>query len=733
MALTVEQQTLALLASMQKLLHEQSKSAKSVMDLTRQTTLASDALENLAVAGKNGRNLTEDELKMRSELSAAMREEQAALRRKQRAQEQYDKLEQDHRNKTAAQQAIDLSSYQTQRATAASQLTAATANHAASSQRVTTLTNIFNNSIGRASNGLNILVGVLSLAGKSILSFNNNFLSATTKSSGVIESASGTFDESMNYWNTALGLSTGVLGQNVLAIMAENRQMVNAMGGIRNVINTAGDSIEDMRGFYGGLEESMTATTGIMTSFATSGVKASKDTLVAYNKDLTLLSKQTGMAPTAINAMIDSISSDVDSMSILKNAREGEREAILANQRALLTSNIALGMTAKQAEAAGKMLNKMVAQKPLDRLKQAAKMRAMGAALGLGPESEKAARAVSAGKNATNEQIKDLRDFSVKATGLVDTAARQGIGQELFVTEMLDKLDLSQYYGSGSVFSATLGDVMRQNTEETNAMYQTSSDSNIIALNNIADIALEALNTLISGQLIWSGLYSLINLLGDKIGGLATVIVSGVERFINDFQMLLAKLLPTWIGGGSEKEASLKAERKTIDAQHDFLVKNVFTTHTATEKNETQLGFVPEDLKKESVARHAREREKEKNDKEALSKMVTPTPPAAPVKVEPTIAQANAEKTTTDRSYATAQFHTDLLTDQNNKIDQQLANMKDANLYLKTMAEVVPKLLDTAEKQLAVSTMTQDQKDKAAKSLGSWNAKFSADYSYGAA
>ena len=72
----------------------------------------------------------------------------------------------------------------------------------------------------------------------------------------------------------------------------------------------------------------------------------------------------------------------------------------------------------------------------------------------------------------------------------------------------------------------------------------------------------------------------------------------------------------------------------------------------------------------------------------------------------------------------------ELVTQQNSKIDQQLSNMTSSNQYLEIIADTNPILVDLAEKQLAVSTMNQDQKDKMASRMNSENAKFSANYSY---
>jgi hypothetical protein len=122
----------------------------------------------------------------------------------------------------------------------------------------------------------------------------------------------------------------------------------------------------------------------------------------------------------------------------------------------MINLNVAAGMTADQAKAAAKMLNKMVAAKPLERIKEAARMRALGGAMGISG-ADAAAQAVMAGPGKQTAQMrKDIEDFSKNATTMMDQARGQGLGSEITAVQLLDKLNLDQYYGSDSPFSTTL-------------------------------------------------------------------------------------------------------------------------------------------------------------------------------------------------------------------------------------------------------------------------------------
>lgn len=772
---TQEQQIAALITSLNNLVAAQSQATRAVHDMTNSAHQASDEISDLARAGAGGRKLTEEEIKLKAKLIEAINHEVSASRRKTQAEEALAALNAERAKQTRDERRLSTASFRQQHTAALNNVISARSNHAATQSATASLRTGFVASVSKAVSSLATWVGLLAKIGTSLLGFNKTFMDATTKSGGVIEESTGNFDQGMSQWITSLGMSTGIQGDIALGLLAENRQMVNAVGGISNAIHLTGDSIMSMRGFYGGLEESMKATLGIMTEFATKGVQPTTDALNAYNKDLTMLSMQTGMAPTAINAMIDAIADDTESIHLLRSAREGERGALLASERALLKNNIALGMSAKQAEEAAKMLNKMVAQKPLDRLKQAAKMRAMGAAMGLGSEAAAAAKAVEAGPRATAEQRADLNSFNIQMTGMVDQSAQQGMAQELFVTEMLGKLDMNEYYGPSSPFSATLGNIQAVSTEILSANYKSSSDSTIVAVNNVADISLGILDTIISGQLAWNELIQATRFIGILIKDF----ISGFSAFSDNVSSLFGgeEAKPTDVAPTNKietnttaqpvttqgepsanplysnltpemKKAYMRPPAKTAEENKKLDDENTAKINAkmdAAIKGET--GAKPAPAKPiEPVAKPVPALEPIAKPIEPVAKPVpTPAPlSTSPLNILPPVIPGEAPlvrivpDTIQDSVMAMHASETtnlmsdqvELVTQQNSKIDQQLSNMTSSNQYLKIIADTNPILVDLAEKQLAVSTMNQVQKDKMASRMNSENAKFSANYSY---
>jgi hypothetical protein len=276
-------------------------------------------------------------------------------------------------------------------------------------------------------------------------------------------------------------IKMGIDPEAFAGITTEARQMINALGGTSKYTELLGDAQNALYAQTGNFAEALKAATAIAQSMIYSGFKPTKAAVAEYVEDIKNLSRLTGKSISELQSMVDEVAKDTDSLTLLRAAREDEREAILKSQRAIIEMGVNMGMSAEQAKEAAKMLNKMVAAKPIDRIKQAAKMRAFGAAFGIAG-SEEAARGVIAGPRATAEQKKAIQQFNTNATNFADQARGAGLGTEIAVTTLLDKLDLDQYYGAGSTFSATLGTALKSNSDDVAKRYTDISKDGFAAL-----------------------------------------------------------------------------------------------------------------------------------------------------------------------------------------------------------------------------------------------------------
>lgn len=277
------------------------------------------------------------------------------------------------------------------------------------------------------------------------------------------------------------------------------RQMFNAMGGTSNGLKELDGSIDRFTIMTGSFADGLKLAADTAKSFAEKGIRPTAVSMEMYQNDLVALRRQTGLSVEQAHQLYNSVAGDVESIDILRSARADEREAILRSQRALIQQSIAAGMSAEQAKEAAKMLNKMVAAKPLERLKQAAKVRALSGAMGLAG-GEEAAQAITAGKRATPEQQRMLQEFSNRAANAMDAAAGQGLGTEIFATTLLDKLDLDQYYGKSSQFSTTLGDSLKNaNGDLSQKFIDASKSGQAEMIKNVLGIY-EQVKLVVSGQ-----------------------------------------------------------------------------------------------------------------------------------------------------------------------------------------------------------------------------------------
>ena len=268
-------------------------------------------------------------------------------------------------------------------------------------------------------------------------------------------------------------------------------------------------------------------------------------------------------------------------------------------------------------------------------------------------------------------------------------------------------------------------------------MYQSSTDSTIKAVNNAADIALHTLESLKNGTLIWAQMLMSLEELVTGMGG-ATGILQNIKDFSAEFvaggKDLFAKLeniseilihpVTAAMGGVIPHADTTHRERLEAEIEARKTAKTTQDTNKAVIKTNDQVKADTDAI----IAAKTKEREEDKTKRYA-ARTATPSE-AAPVTVIPNAMKEGADKAKSDKAESLMNNQLDQSVVTNNKIDEQLKQMTNSNEFLKIIADTNPKLVELAEKQLAVSTMTQEQKDRAASRLRSENAKFSTDYAY---
>jgi hypothetical protein len=351
--------------------------------------------------------------------------------------------------------------------------------------------------------------------GKTVAANARQQLAQVKASDGVIE-ASGNIEKALLDQQT-LALKYGVSADAFINATKQGRQMFNAMGGTTQGMATLDSTVKRLVVSTGGdFQKALELATQGAKSLATAGVKPTRAALERYTDDVNRLIAQTGMSRESAMSLYDSMSQDVDMIDILRSARGSEREAILQSQRAMIQNAIAAGMSAEQAQRAAKMLNQMVAAKPIDRIKQAAKMRAMAGAMGIAGGDE-AAQAVIAGKRATPEQKEALMRFNENAANKMDQMGQGSLGGEIFATTLADKLNMDQYFGKDSPFSTSIDTLKAPIAQIDATMKDVSEDQIAQTIASTAEMV-KQLDLIASGQHwlgpIAAGVSSIIMLMG---------------------------------------------------------------------------------------------------------------------------------------------------------------------------------------------------------------------------
>jgi len=350
----------------------------------------------------------------------------------------------------------------------------------------------------------------------------------------------------------------GIQPEEMAKMAAENRQAINSVGGLSKALDETNPLFSELAARTGSTTEAQKILLKQMTQFASVGVKPSTEALKKYNDDIATLSATTGMSTEAATEFYQSVAGDADTINLLRKAREGEREQILANQRAMIQQNIALGMTTEQAREAAKMLNHMVAQKPIDRIKQAAKMQALGGALGVSGGAE-AAAALRAGARATKEQKEQLAKYQNSLANAADQMRASGEGGEIVATQLVDKLGLDQQYGPNSPFSSTLGTQLAPGVE----LAKKQLEQNDVAKSE----TLQALNRIQQ---------SIAGIMGNNVfGTLATaaIAIAGFVKFGKPLLQGTGKIMSKLGGKGGTGGAAGLAENEIAKTAEGEVVK----------------------------------------------------------------------------------------------------------------------------------------------------------------
>jgi uncharacterized membrane protein len=310
----------------------------------------------------------------------------------------------------------------------------------------------------------------------------------------------------------------GLTPAEYIAMNAASRQTILAAGGAAKQIDILKDQSDTLGMKFASVGDRTKYVQGQMDALAQAGIRPTKESAGILGGSFTRLQKITGMTGEQFNELTREMATDSDIQIQLRAANSQEREQIMQGIMARNAENRAMGMTAEQAKAVSKTLAKLAGQGPVDRMKQAAKIRAMSGMMGIGGGDE-AANILIKGQRATPEEKKILQEHMSKISNAASESQTGGIGQEMMVSTAMDKMGLSSLLGPGSEFNTRLAEGLK--IDEKALEEQKGTNTILTKMLEFFDIGKAGVsNPLVQGVgAIGSGIYNAVGGAASGAGG----------------------------------------------------------------------------------------------------------------------------------------------------------------------------------------------------------------------
>jgi hypothetical protein len=192
-----------------------------------------------------------------------------------------------------------------------------------------------------------------------------------------------------------------------------------------------------------------------------SGIRPAANDASMFADTLTRVSAMTGKHASEINADLASIAEDESTQTLLKMATTDEaRRSIIQGTQAQYANSIALGMSSKQAIASAVALNKLQTQTAKSRITEAARIRVLGSALGMGAEGAELAGIRTKGAGASPAELQRATEISAAISQKLTQMRGGRIEGALNVESLSEGLKLDQQFGPDSPFNTTLANAV---------------------------------------------------------------------------------------------------------------------------------------------------------------------------------------------------------------------------------------------------------------------------------
>ncbi len=239
------------------------------------------------------------------------------------------------------------------------------------------------------------------------------------------------------------GALMGIDPQLISELMASNRATVIAMGGAQDMgayYDSLGARLNELALITGNRTEALKFEMETYQSLLRSGIMPTEDALNGVVKEFAFFQQAMGMTHDEFTQRRNSLSQNVEIRRTLQGIDKRDLSAKINGIIAQMQTNRELGMMREQAIAAATALHELGAKGPRERIKDMAKLQAIGAMAGV-QMSDEARKAFILGRSATDAQRKAQSEFMGTLGGSLAniSATMGGEGAEFAMFAMMEK------------------------------------------------------------------------------------------------------------------------------------------------------------------------------------------------------------------------------------------------------------------------------------------------------
>jgi hypothetical protein len=160
------------------------------------------------------------------------------------------------------------------------------------------------------------------------------------------------------------------------------------------------------------------------------------------------LQNMTGMTADQYGTLLKDMVNDHDVKQQLLRMSDVERARYPMELQKQMEYFAQLGYSTEQIKEFSKRIAKTANEDPLERIKQAAKLRAIGGAHGMSPEANRLAELIIKGQHRTIEENMEMETLRSDVAGAINQSLGKGLGQEIFSSAMLRKTGLGDLFAN---------------------------------------------------------------------------------------------------------------------------------------------------------------------------------------------------------------------------------------------------------------------------------------------